>query len=141
MTLHRQRNSCAARGGKWETADAIKEQEEVAETQTSVKELFLTGLGANGSLSHLSEHLSHLYGLCMENMLLQGINSARYVHSVEICLCEVGMWFAKLKYSHQKNKRRRKHQVDFKDLVIYPFPQVQRRKLSPEHNYKLFYRT
>lgn len=65
----------------------------------------------------------------MENMLLQGINSAHHCeHSVEISVCEVGMRFAKLKYSHQKNKRSHKHQADFKDFVIYPCPRVQRGK-------------
>lgn len=121
VTLHRQRNSCTVRGGKWDKADAIKEQEEVAETQTSVKEPLLSGLQANRSLLHLSKHPSHLWGARMENMLLQGINSAHHCeHSVEIDVCEVGLRFAKFKYSHQKNKRSHKHQADFKDFVIYP---------------------
>lgn len=129
VTLHRQRNSCTVRGGKWDKAGAIKEQDEVAEIQMSVKELLLTGLRANRSLLHLSKHPSHLWGVRMENMLLQGINSAHHCeHSVEIGVCEVGMRFAKFKYSHQKNKRSHKHQADFKDFVIYPCPRVQRGK-------------
>lgn len=121
VTLHRQRNSCTVQGGKWDKTDAIKEQEEVAETQMSVKELLLTGLQANRSLLHLSEHPSHLWGVHMENMLLQGINSAHHCeHSVEIGVCEVGMRFAKFKYSHQKNKRESQTPSGLQGLCYLP---------------------